>query len=149
MGQESHITQLRIKTMVARLKEHGCRMTPQRLAIVRILAESPDHPTAEEIHRRVYRDFPMTSLATVYKTLAVLKELGEVQEMGFGDHGSRFDGLRPHAHPHVICTRCGEILDPELADMEILAGRMAEQTGYRITFQRMDFFGVCPRCQKT
>ena len=76
----------RLEQMVARLKELNCRITPQRLAILKILAVSKGHPSVEEIYAQVQANFPMTSLATVYKTVTLLKEAGEVLGVPLHDH---------------------------------------------------------------
>ena len=133
--------------MIAALKEAGHRITPQRLAVLKVLAKSDKHPSVEAIYDRVKADFPTTSLATIYKTVTLLKELGQVLELGFADWGSRYDGQRPFPHPHVICTKCGAIVDPEYADTGKMAEQMAERSGFKITHHRLDFFGLCPRCQ--
>ena len=101
--------------MVAVLKKHGLRITPQRLAVLKILAKSENHPEVEWIYRSIKKDFPTTSLATVYKTIHLLKELNQVLELGFADRGSRYDGNKPYPHPHIICTSCGAIVDPEFS----------------------------------
>jgi len=91
-------------------------------------------------------DLPVSSRATIYKTLETLKELGEVLELEFRDGGNRYDGVRPEAHPHLICTRCGKIEDLELPGLEELPRRAAEQSGYRISSYRCDLtFGKDPR----
>lgn len=133
---------------MAVLKKAGRRITPQRLAVLKILAESKNHPSVDRIYERVRADFPTTSLATVYKTITLLKEMGEVLELGFADWGSRYDGKKPYPHPHVICTECGAIVDPEFALMNKLAREMAKKSGYSITHHRLDFFGICPACRK-
>lgn len=133
--------------MIQRLKEEDYRITPQRLAVVRILAESKDHPTVEQIYEKVHRDFPTTSLATVYKTLVVLKELGEVLEIGFSDGSNRYDGASPHPHPHLICTRCKKMVDPDMAFLDGISERVSHATGFQVTHHRLDFFGLCEECQ--
>lgn len=140
--------QLRLDQMLAKLREQKFRITPQRLAVLKILAASEGHPTVEEIFKQVKTDFPTTSLATLYKTIALLKQLGEVLELGFSETGNRYDGNTPYPHPHVICTVCGTIVDPEPDMTENLSENIAKQTGYFITNQRLDFFGICPKCQK-
>ena len=137
----------RLGQMLTALRGRGSRITPQRLAVLRILAASPDHPSVEEIYSRVKKDFPTTSLATIYKTINLLKELDQILELGFADWGSRYDGAKPFPHPHVICTRCGAIVDPEFTGMDELAEEMAERSGYKITNHRLDFFGICPACR--
>jgi len=117
------MSQRRLDQITQALKERGYRLTPQRLAVLGVLAQSSDHPSVEEIHHQVRRDFPTTSLATIYKTVHLLKEMGEVLELGFADWGSRYDGRRPYPHPHVICTQCGAVVDHELAGMAAWPGQ--------------------------
>jgi Fur family peroxide stress response transcriptional regulator len=138
----------RITEMVAKLKSRDFRITPQRLLVLRTLGESEGHPTVEEIYEQVKVEFPTTSLATVYKTIALLKEVNEVLELGFPDGSNRYDGNKPFPHPHVICTRCRKITDPDLISLDKLSEEMGRQTGYRIFSHRLDFFGLCPDCQK-
>jgi Fur family transcriptional regulator, peroxide stress response regulator len=138
----------RVQQMLEKLKGKDLRITPQRYAVLSILAASEEHPSVDQIYREVKARFPTTSLATVYKTVSLLKELGEVLELGFHDGNNRYDGNRPHPHPHVICTRCKKIMDPELATLDELSREMGRKTGYRIQSHRLDFFGLCPACQK-
>jgi len=137
----------RMTDMLWRLKDQDFRVTPQRLLVIRILAESEGHPTVEEIYHQVRAEFPTTSLATVYKTISLLKELNEVLELGFPDGSNRYDGNKPFPHPHVICTKCKKITDPDLIDLDDLSQEMSRKTGYRIFSHRLDFFGLCPDCQ--
>ena len=138
----------RLDELVARLREQGHRLTPQRMAVLKILAASEGHPSVEQIYERVKTDFPMTSLATIYKTVTLLKEMGEVLELGFSDDSNRYDGNKPYPHPHLICTKCRSIVDPEIATLRELHQEVARSTGYRILSHRLDFLGVCPQCQE-
>lgn len=138
----------RLRHMLEKLKKSGLRMTPQRLAIVHALASTQAHPSVEEIHAEVIRRFPTTSLATVYKTITLLKEMQEVLELGFPDMSNRYDGLKPYPHPHVICIRCKKIMDPELISVGDLAEEIARKTRFTIVSHRLDFFGLCPDCRQ-
>lgn len=142
------MSQERYDQMVAKLKNLGLRLTPQRLAILREVAQNAGHPSAEEIYRRLKGDFPTLSPATVYKTLALLKALGEVLELGFPDGVNRYNGRKPYPHPHVICLRCQTILDPDLGNMQPLLEAARQKTGFRILSHRFDLFGLCPACQQ-
>ena len=139
--------QARLDELVARLRERDHRLTPQRMAVLKILAASKEHPSVEQIYERVKADFPMTSLATIYKTVTVLKEMGEVLELGFSDDSNRYDGNKPYPHPHLICTKCKNIADPEVSTLSELRQEVAQSTGYQIMSHRLDFFGICPQCQ--
>ena len=140
-------SQRRFEEMIEGIKTRGMRLTPQRAAVVRMLAFTREHPSVEQIHAVVKADFPMTSLATVYKTVALLKTLGEVAELAFGDGNKRYDAARPFSHPHLICTRCRRIVDSHPASLARLAGELARETGFSIQSHRLDFFGLCPDCQ--
>jgi Fur family peroxide stress response transcriptional regulator len=142
------IAKERLDQMLSKLKERDFRITPQRIAVLSILAGSREHPSVEEIYDKVKKQFPTTSLATVYKTISLLKELNEVLELGFTDESNRYDGSRPYPHPHVICTKCKKIMDPELVHLGDISKEMSMKTGYKIFSHRLDFFGLCPKCQK-
>jgi len=133
--------------MLEKLKERDFRITPQRIAVLKILALSNGHPSVEGIYEQVRRDFPTTSLATVYKTVTLLKELNEVLELGFPEGSNRYDGNRPYPHPHLICTKCKKIIDPDLASLADVTQELVSDTGFKITSHRLDFFGICPECQ--
>lgn len=145
---DSRGSEERFQQMLDKLKSLDFRITPQRLAVLRILAASEDHPTAEQIFEKVKTEFPTTSLATIYKTIVLLKGLNEVLELGFPDGSNRYDGNKPFPHPHVICTRCRKIMDPELMSLDELKDEISKKTGFRIQHHRLDFFGVCQECQE-
>lgn len=140
--------QKRLEQLIKALQEKGHRLTPQRLALLKIIAESTRHPNVEQIYEQMKADFPTTSLATIYKTLTLLKDMGEVLELNFATVASHYDGNKPYPHPHVICTKCGQILDPEIAAVAEISQEMARLTGYQITHHQLNFFGLCPKCQK-
>ena len=84
----------------------------------------------------------------MYKTVSVLKKMNEILELGFPDGSNRYDGKRPYPHPHMICTRCKEILDPDLSSLHELTEEMGKKTGYRIFFHRLDFLGFAQNARK-
>lgn len=137
----------RLDQLLAKLKTREFRITPQRLAILKVLAFSENHPSVERIYEQVKENFPTTSLATIYKTVMLLKQLNEVLELGFPDGSNRYDGNKPYPHPHIICIKCKRIMDPDLGNMTKLAAEAARKTGYKIVDHRLDFFGICPKCQ--
>jgi Fur family peroxide stress response transcriptional regulator len=138
--------EMRVQKILGKLREGKHKVTPQRVSIIRLLAGS-DHPSVEEIFGRLQRDFPGVSEATVYRTIMLLKSLGEALELGFADGSNRYDGSKPYPHPHAICTRCKKIMDPDLPGLKTVTQEAAEATGFQIETYRLDFFGVCPQCQ--
>jgi len=132
--------------MVASLRDHGLRLTPQRMAVVKYLAENRDHPSVEQLFEAVRPNFPTTSLATIYKTVAVLQDIGEVSELRLGQEMARYDGANPQPHPHAACTRCGRVIDVDLETDPDWAAKVEQTTGFQIDTYRIDFFGICPEC---
>jgi len=137
----------RLQELVGKIKQRGGRLTPQRVAVLRVLAASDGHPSVEQIYDRIRPEFPTTSLATVYKTVTLLKEMGEVLELGFADGSNRYDGNRPYPHPHLVCTACGEIRDLEVPALSEIVQQVSQDAGCRIVSHRLDFYGICRNCQ--
>ena len=148
MGSPMADPSRRLNQMVEKLRERDYRITPQRLAVLKILATSNGHPSVEQVYEQVKIDFPTTSLATVYKTVSLIKKIGEVLELGFSDGSNRYDGNNPYPHPHLVCTRCKKIIDPDLSSLHHMTEELEQETGFRIVHHRLDFFGICPDCQK-
>ena len=129
--------------MIAALKERAFRLTPQRVELVRLIASSEGHPSATQLYARIKRQFLTMSHATVYKTLALLKDMGQVLEIDLRDD-SHYDGNRPELHPHLICIKCNKIIDGE-ADFDPSAIRKLERaSGYKILRSQVSFYGLCP-----
>ena len=141
-------SQTRFEKLMNKLREREYRLTPQRVALLRLLSTSEGHPSAAQLYDQLRDQFPTTSPGTIYKTLSLLKDLDEVLELGFSDDDSRYDGNKPYPHPHLICIRCRKIVDPEVSMAQDLVRQVAQQSGYQITSHRLDFYGVCPDCRE-
>jgi Fur family peroxide stress response transcriptional regulator len=136
----------RFDVIIKKLRENNHKLTPQRLAVVKILARSEGHPNVEQIYQQLQDDFPTMSLATVYRNVMMLKSLGEVLELGFPDGSNRYDGNKPFPHPHVLCVKCKKIIDPDLTRLKDMTEAVADETGFKILAHRLDFFGICSDC---
>src|SRR5690625_4936704 len=92
----------KLEKTVETLKRSGVRITPQRHAVLEYLLTSMSHPTADEIYKALEQKFPNMSVATVYNNLRILREIGLVRELTYGDDSSRFDSnIRDHYD--IIC----------------------------------------------
>ena len=139
--------QSRLDEILSKLRQRDFRITPQRIAILKAFLQSLDHPSVEQVYEEVRVNFPTTSLATVYKTVNLLKEIGEILEIGYAGGSKRYDGNKPYPHPHLICTRCKKIIDPKIRLLDQITAEVANATGYRIESHQVELFGVCPSCQ--
>ena len=147
MGRPMNDPEQRFETIIKKLREKGHKITPQRLALARTLSSSEGHPSVEAIYDHVKHDFPTMSLATVYRNVMLIKSLGEVLELGFADGSRRYDGNKPYPHPHVVCVKCGKIIDPDLSGLEDMTQEVSDETGFKILTHRLDFFGICRECR--
>ncbi len=137
---------VRFNQLIAALKERDFRLTPQRVELVRLIAASEGHPSAAQLYERIKVQFPTMSQATVYKTLALLKEMNQVLEIDLRDD-SRYDGNRPQPHPHLICMKCNKIVDGEVSlDQEALR-KLEQVSGYTILRPQITLYGLCPDCK--
>ncbi len=142
----------RLRTLMARLREVGYRITGQRRAVLEALVFNRRHPGAEELYHQVLADHPTMSRATVYKTLEMLREAGEVLELEFRDGSNpanRYDGMRPYSHPHLVCTVCGAIEDVLVDPLQGSMEELLRGTGYELDRYRLDLYGRCPRCRES
>jgi Fur family peroxide stress response transcriptional regulator len=130
------------------LRDKGVTLTPRRAKLLEVLLASERHPNVSEIHDGVKQYFPSTSLATIYNTIELLKETGQVLEIEFSGASNRYDGRRPESHAHLVCTTCEKIEDMDAVELEEPFEAISNATGYQIMRGRTDFYGVCPDCQK-
>ena len=137
---------VRFDELIVALRERDFRLTPQRVELLRLIAASDGHPSASQLYAKIQTQFPTMSQATVYKTLALLKEMNQVLEIDLRDD-SRYDGNRPDPHPHLICMQCNKIADGDW-DIDIASiKRLEEASGYHIIRPQIAFYGLCPKCR--
>jgi len=122
-------------------KDRKERNTPQRAALARLLAGNRSHPSAEALHKKLRRNFPGLSLATVYNNLRGLVAAGELAELTFDRDRQHFDpDLSPHGH--MFCMDCGEVFDVRCS-----APRAAKTPGgFKVLRAETVFRGYCRRC---
>ena len=134
-----------LEELVSSLREEGCRITPQRVAILEYLLRTDDHPSAEHIHQVVKKQYPMVSLSTVYHTLDLLKEKKLVGQIEVGGE-TRFDA-HTDAHINLICMNCGKIDDLDETSLNEIQDRAAKKSKYLILKGNFELFGYCNDCK--
>lgn len=134
----------RFEKLVQEFKKHGYKMTPQRRAILEVLAENTSHPTAEQIHELVKGLLPDISLATVYNTLRELAEMQELCELDLG-HGVRHYEISRGDHAHRVCLICGRIEDVS-GDFEGVRSLFQCGEGFRPVRYDVTIYGYCADC---
>ena len=132
--------------LVARCRAAGMNMTPQRLGIYRALLESYDHPSPEALFERVKPQLPSISLATIYKTLDTLVELGFASELPATGDTKRYDANMTRHH-HLVCRSCNAVED---FDDEALSAVKAPRriNGFQPESISIHVHGLCRRCSQ-
>lgn len=129
------------------LREHGYKVTPQRLAVYEALADETWHPNAEMLYKKLQPKFPAMSFATVYKTVEILHDIKVIQRLNTGEDSFRYDA-NVNEHYHLRCLNCGEIEDAIMEEniKEQLTKSVECQSGYKLLGRQFYFFGLCPKC---
>ena len=129
-----------------RLRDHGLRLTPQRLLILQAVLGRKDHPTVEDVFRQTRDLMPTVSLTTVYHTLETLVQVGAIAKVSSYSDLRRYDG-KVDQHVHVICSSCGQIVDAPLLCAGEELPDLEQTTGYAGLRPVHTFAGICPTCQ--
>jgi Fur family ferric uptake transcriptional regulator len=126
----------------AELREARVRMTKQRLAIIEVLAETDDHPDANEIFHRAFAKDASISLSTVYRTMRILEQRGTIHRHAFADGRSRFEHADQEHHDHLIDVDTGRVIEFRSEKIEQLQAEIARELGYEIVRHKLELYGV-------
>jgi Fur family ferric uptake transcriptional regulator len=130
------------------LRERSLKSTSQRDDIARVFFANNGHISVEELYREVKRVNPRVGYATVYRTVRLLRECGLAAERHFHDGEARFENVEhEHHHDHLICERCGRIVEFANDSIERLQEQVAQKLGFVITRHKMELYGVCAECR--
>src|SRR5580692_5744802 len=142
----------RADVMLLHLKRAGLKLTPQRIAIVRLFAEDTTHPTAQDLYERLRPTFPSMSFATVYNTLDTLAHTGlagTVRLPGKRGDAARFDP-NTSPHHHAVCDGCGKVLDIAASSLSPTAGATKRlrraAPGFSVRTVERIYRGLCSGC---
>jgi Fur family peroxide stress response transcriptional regulator len=136
----------RLGEFVARCRKRGIAVTPQRLAVIRALLTSENHPSPAEICAAVRRRHPHVSLATVHRILEQFCEVGEARKVTLLHDVARYDGnMEPHHHIH--CVRCRRVLDIEIPEVDKLLEGRTRLGQFAVLRCSLEIDALCRRCQ--
>ncbi len=134
-----------------KFREHQYKLTSQRKIVLQVFLDHQDeHLSAEDVHSMLRQQSAEIGLATVYRTLELLSELGVLQKMDFGDGRSRYEineTNTPHHHHHLICVACGKVKEFEGDLLETLETVIARKSNFIIVDHQVKFYGYCQECQ--
>ena len=131
------------------LKDNTLKFTKQRELVLKFLYENDGHFTPEDIYTLLKKQYPDINIgiATVYRTLSLLETSQIASSISFGVQGKKYElGLKKH-HDHLICTKCGEIIEFFDETIEERQGEIAKKFNFQMTDHAMKIVGLCENCQ--
>lgn len=131
--------------LISLLHTKGLKVTPQRLAIFRYVANNENHPSADMIFADIKEELPTISQGTVYKTLSVLADLGVISELKIKNGHSHYDS-NSTVHINIICPVCHDITDYQSKEIINFWENISDNIGGEIIGQRFDIYKKCEDC---
>lgn len=119
----------------------------QREVIQHIVLSHKIHPTADMVYRLLHEEYPNISLATVYRNLNKLTEIGVISKITIPNASDRFDGTVME-HYHMICSCCGEVFDCPITPFSEIDSAIEKETGFSVAYHQLLVYGMCKQCNK-
>ena len=135
-------------TYLEELRQRGYRITPQREIIIKAIADSVAHLTAEDILELIRPKSEAINIATVYRTLEMLVEEGLIIRSDLGQGQAVYAPHQHGPHLHLVCRQCGEVTDADHTMADSLREHIQAQYHFEADFSHSTIFGLCPQCQK-
>ncbi|WP_121628100.1 Fur family transcriptional regulator [Poseidonibacter antarcticus] len=131
------------------VKQKGLKYTEQREIVLNILIHAKDHLTAEEVYNEIKSKYCDSNIgiATVYRALSFLEEVDLITSINFGTDGKKYESNAKSHHDHLICTKCGKIIEFLDDEIEKRQERIAKKNKFKITSHSMQLYGLCENCQ--
>ncbi|MBN1938728.1 MAG: transcriptional repressor [Candidatus Aminicenantes bacterium] len=131
------------------LRQSGRRATQKRSLILDLLQKDPGHPDAGSLFLKARETDPKISLATVYRTLALLKKSGIIEEHRLGESHGHFEPVTKAAHVHFTCAACGRVIEFSHPLLDRLKAEMKRKMNVDLREFHITAGGLCSRCRKT
>lgn len=136
-----------IRNTTKRIEGHP--ITTQRRLLLNLIRHAGGHIDAKELYRLASSQGKSVSLATVYRSLRLFKELGLVEQRQLGQLGCYYEIKKPIEHQHLVCRRCGKVIEFESPLIRQLAEDVQQEYGFNVTGTELYMEGYCPQCQET
>jgi len=135
-----------VQDVLAEVRAHGYRVTPQRQLILETIYSSRGHLTADEILRAVRRRFAGINLSTVYRNLEMLEQLGLICHAHLGHTPGMYHPSERREHQHLVCRRCSAIEEIGVEPLVPVSTAVRKEKGFQIDLTHFALFGTCRHC---
>ena len=136
-----------------KLKDNSLKLTGQRKNILDLLADNSEkHLAADEVHKLLLENNEKVGIATIYRTLSLLEKLGLVCGISLDDGCIRYqinDSMEKHQHHHLICERCGKVIDMQDDLLDLLEKQVNEKYSFVVKNHKVKLYGICKDCRSS
>ncbi len=136
-----------LEALKDKVRQHGCRITRQRAIILQALTDLDGHASAEKIHEKVTHHQADIDLSTVYRTLERLRDLSIVSQTDLGRGCAEYEIVTDQPHHHLVCQRCGRVIDLDHAYLAPAAEAIRRDLGFQPILHHFAIFGECETCR--
>jgi len=137
-----------LQDLMALVRQHGCRLTPQRAVVLQALCELDGHASAEKVHERVLHYRPDVDLSTVYRTLEKLRDLRIASQTDLGRGHAEYEIVTEQPHHHLICLTCGRVINLDHAYLAPAAEAIHQDFDFEPILSHLAIFGLCRACRE-
>jgi Fur family ferric uptake transcriptional regulator len=139
-----------LERFIEHKSKHGLKTSDKRFFVVTYFVKEDRHFTVEELYDEIKRFQPEISYSTVYRALKLLVQCGLATKCTFDESAERYEPVhKSQHHDHLICRKCGKIIEFENDKIEKLQKEVAQRYHFRITAHRLQLYGVCSECRKS
>lgn len=129
------------------LKSRGYKVTSQRIAVFNEILSTDGHFEIEEIYRRLRRKGEEVSRATVYRTVKLMLEGGFIRDTATDEKHPHYEKASAGFHGHLVCLRCGKVVEFQISEVETLQRELSERFGFRFISGKFEIHGICKGCR--
>lgn len=128
--------------------EKGMPLTKKRKTIINIIEKGPGHMDAEDVYSQAKKVDPSIGIATVYRSLKMMRDFNVIDHHSFGQGHKHFESSTKSHHDHMVCTKCGKIKEFTDITLENLKRKVTNLHGFEMKTHRLEIYGLCTACRK-
>jgi Fe2+ or Zn2+ uptake regulation protein len=137
-----------LQAVIDRARQHGLRMTRQRVVILQALCELGGHASAEDVYEQATLHRRDVDLSTVYRTLERLRDLRILSQTDLGRGHAEYEVVTDEPHHHLVCQSCGQVIDVGHSYLATSAEAIRQDFGFEPIFDHFAIFGWCRECMR-
>lgn len=138
----------KVTTLAELCVAKGMPLTKKRRVIIRVIEKNPGHLDAEDVYKRAKKADPSIGIATVYRSLKLMKDYKVIEHHSFGQEHKHFESPTKSHHDHLVCNKCGKIVEFSDPSLEKLKRKVATNHYFVMESHRLEIYGICAGCSQ-